>query len=194
MTNFLLNPSFETDSNSDGVADNWTLYNTTGQSVAQLSAGGLYGNNAQRSVLTAGAPNSSYFQYVQNSPVGSFSAGDPATFSIWVKGSSNRLVTSMLIYAFTSLGGSLGAVSTSVTALTSTWTRWSVTYSPLPANTSFCRVMWQDAAISTTEVNDYMLDGAKLEKSATPTDFLESVQSYHHFANGFNSGINGGIQ
>lgn len=83
VSNLLLDPSFESDGNADGVADNWSL--TAGSSAAYslISSGeplfSIFGGSQQ--VVRGGAGTDSLTQVVATSLV----AGDLVTAGVWVR-------------------------------------------------------------------------------------------------------------
>lgn len=175
--NLLLNPSFEVDSITGGLADSWAMGGTrTGTPVYSLVAG-RFGAKAQRVQYTGivGDSPSKTLQLLQQfSAASSFAAGDPATFAIQVKGSSAGLTYARLYLDAYNAGAYISSASLDITP-TSVWTRRALTRASLPVGTTRVEVFVLLGGIDNTDTVDLSFDGAKLEKSAIATAFCANA-------------------
>lgn len=126
-TNILTNSSFEVDSNSDGIPDNFATQG--GALVTALDAGTvLYGARSLR--ITNAAPNTGYLNPILTYD---FKAGSTYTFSVWVKGqnvSGAPQESNFGIYvdATRAVGGPLETFTVAAPTGTFDWTRVIITH------------------------------------------------------------------
>lgn len=124
-TNLLSNSSFETDTNADGIPDNYTAVG--GTVVPALDTAALFGARSLR--ITNAVANTGLLRY----PVTyTFKAGSTYTFSIWVKGqnvsgSPDQLQFGIYVDA-TKIGGGLETFTTAAPTGTYDWTRLVMTH------------------------------------------------------------------
>lgn len=84
----LLTPGFETDANSDGIADNWTLMSETVGGTPTLSrVAGRTGGYAQRIQYTAQAGDTGKYISLHQLVAGAVVVGDTVEAEVYVKGS-----------------------------------------------------------------------------------------------------------
>jgi hypothetical protein len=168
-------PSFETDSNSDGLANGWEgSGNMLGPPswVASLPAG-LFGAKAQRAYLASAATqtnkNAGFLSGL--SAVGTITAGSAYSLGYWVKAALVGCSGYAVIYWYKADGTYIGT-STGSPTYGSEWAWVTVQNKTAPALASRFRVYLAAQGIDTGDTLDFTADGAKLEKSATATPFL----------------------
>ena len=84
----LVQPSFEVDSNSDGLADGWVFQGNVGGSPTYSLVTGRTGGKAQRVQYTLQAGDTGkYFWIYQRSPAGTCVQNENVNVTEWVKGS-----------------------------------------------------------------------------------------------------------
>ena len=164
--NLVLNPSFEVDSNSDGLADNWTLSETVAGAVTLTRVAGLFGSYAQRVQYTGEATDANRYCRILSdlSAVGSVAEGDALYFSAWVKQNSGAVTYTCAPAVYTAADAYIaGAPLTSFTITSTDWVLLSFCWPSLPANSSRARmIIGVNAAIDNTDVVDYTVEGVTL--------------------------------
>lgn len=163
-TNYQLNPSFELDTNSDGTANGVAIPAGPGQHAVLSLVPGRLGGYAQRvenSYVdgdTAGQNHCTLFNNVTVVDT------DQVTVSGWVR--VNSLVgCSMFWNVNASSGVWLGNVNSPNFAANGEWTRYSVTYSTLPAGTTSIATAlyvstWGAGDSYSVDVDDIMVEKA----------------------------------
>lgn len=170
LTNYLLDPSFELDSNSDGLADNWTFEHTgiNGTVTPSIVTGRTKGN-AQRIQYTGHASDSGATLRIRSqTATDSFAATYPAAAAIYIKGSVSGCTVSAQINAYKSDGTYLQQpVAVNITptgAFVFTPINPTLTDS-MPALTSYVRLYIAVSGIDPGDTVDITLDDAILVKN-----------------------------
>jgi len=96
--NLAVNPSFETDSNSDGLADHASYYTAIAGTRAYTRPAGRVSGVCQRMVQTGGVGDSALSAglVAQRTLPGTVNPGDVIAFSAWVKGSTTGCTIQMV--------------------------------------------------------------------------------------------------
>ncbi len=173
-TNYCTNPSFEIDSNADGVADGWTIIESCAGTPTYSRVGALCGSGsyAQRIQYTGAGDTGKYIEIVfERSAVGSFVNGDSCTISFTVKGSIVGTSTPAFYIAFqnaagTDLTGGYVAVTPSATPV-----RYSKTLAATHADTSRMQIQGWITDIDTGDTIDITIDDVLIEKSSILTPY-----------------------
>ncbi len=154
-TNLLTNGGFETDNSGWTTAAGW--WNTAASSISRTSGGGEFGYGYAL-VTTAGSAAN---EGVRCSSI-SVTAGQPYTFSVWLKGSGTIKL---------GVGdGTVGHSASSSITLTGTWTRYSLTFTPTAtASSSFASIFWAG-----TTAGSFSFDGAQVEQARIATPYVET--------------------
>lgn len=173
-TNYCTNPSFEIDTNADGLSDSWVLFNNCGTAPTLTRPAGRLGGYAQRLQFTSAGDTNKDMTLRIVSAVASFAAGEPATASFYVKGTLTGLTAGVYCASRKSDGSAISAVTINFPLTTASgWQRYSVTYPVLPALTSLVTCDLYIANINTGNTCDVTMDDALIEKSASPGDYFD---------------------
>ncbi len=169
--NLLLNTSFEKDSDADGFADIWTKSSTVvGTPVFSLVSPGLNGSVAQRWTYTGVAGDTGKLLGIQqDSAVGSFVAGADACLSIFQQAVLVGCNLQLVIEARNAAGGYIAEAGNYVVTVTPAFAVRSYVFTPLPANTVFCRAFIRVNNIHEGDTLDITIDCVKLERAAAPS-------------------------
>jgi hypothetical protein len=174
--NLLWNSSFEVDSNNDGIADGWLIYNNGSTTVyPALTTGGMFGTNAQR--LNFAASSSTSTMGIRHQLVTSGTAFQPNT----------SYVLSFYARGFgTCLGGVFGLrFNTSPTtidtllnpAMTGTWQRYAFRLNwGATVDTDFFVTGLTDAGGYLVGGGMIDFDGFQLELGTVPTGYSPNPQ------------------
>lgn len=168
--NLLTNPSFEVDSNNNGLADGWIF--TGGTSIISFVAGahGLKAQRVQRS-FTAGEANPFQVFYCDTTANGSFAPGDPITGTVYAKGVVEGCTFQLRITARTATNGLAGDVVSGVFALTTSPARYILTLPACPVNTTCANISVRIAGWGAGDSFDITIDAAKLAKESVASAF-----------------------
>ncbi|HBI25862.1 TPA: hypothetical protein DDX30_03695 [Candidatus Wolfebacteria bacterium] len=164
VNNMLKNGSFETDSNSDGVAENFSI-SGSGGSYTLDSSNYVFGSKSQKIVKDV-LSGSGYISQIINTPV---NAGETVTYSVWVKGeniSGAQSNTDFGIYV-DSIGGTLETTTVAAPVGTFDWTKISVTKTYANTGHTGVRVY----AMLRNKTGTAWFDGLQVEKSSTASAF-----------------------
>jgi len=178
-TNYLTNSSFETDSNSDGLADSLSTFKTVNGTPNMTRLMGVHGNYSQNTQYTgvAGDSNNETRVLVHQSSTG-FSAGENVTGSVYIKGSVNNCVLDIYLSARDSSYNQLGVSSLTITPSSTSWNRYTVSYSNLPTGTAM--IYFNTIHVTSLDAGDsYNLsfDAAQLEKGAFATSYIPTTSA-----------------
>lgn len=161
MANLILNPSFEVDSNADGLSDNWTLSKTVSGTPKISRVAGLFGSYAQRIEYTSSSDSSKAI-YLDSalSAVGSVAASDAVTGGVWLKPSITGLISiAAYVQFYTAAGAYISQHLISSTTQGAVWTMFPLQVLAAPANTSRLRVEIVAGLIDTGDVLALDIDG-----------------------------------
>jgi hypothetical protein len=169
--NELTNPSFEVDSNSDGLTDSWLDEHSTPVAPTYTQVGATHGAGsfAQR-MQYSGQPTddgTKKFEIYQTTPFGSAAPGQTLTFSVWVSGSFTSAYGFIGIEAFNSAHTYLGEHDLTITP-TGTPQQFTVAYQ-LPATSDYVAVYLQCPEMYPASVVDLTLDDASLTSAPGPS-------------------------
>lgn len=177
-TNYWTNPSFETDTNADGTADGTDVWGTcSNRAFSRVSALGSNGSYAQRVAATFTAGDSIEAGMRITTGVGTFAEGETVTVSFLARVNS-ATGCSCFFKCQARTAADVYAGSTDVFGLSGGTTRYSVTYSNLPANTSRVNVAIYATLFGAGDSFSLDVDDVLIEKSATATTYFDG--SYLH--------------
>jgi len=156
--------------NSYGAANAsnmWTGWVWSGVSpVTRSIVAGVYGSTAQRIVYDGvAAASAATLQFQQTTAAGTFAAAETAMGTMWLKGSRVGCTAELHLIAWNSGGSYLGGAQVAVVP-TVGWSRFSLAYASLPANTSHVLFMLKLSGIDTGDTYDLAFDACQLEKSS----------------------------
>lgn len=175
-TNYLINSYFNDDTNSDGLSDSWyDAHNTINNPTYSRPSSSLFGSQSQRLQYTGVTGDSGWIATYQDVVGGTFSAGDSATFSTYIKGSISGCSATLMVVANDSGYNNLGQVTSSSISLSDTWQRVSVTYSNLPTNTYYARPRLWVSSIGSSCWIDVTMSASQLEKGAFATSYIPTT-------------------
>lgn len=174
-TNFLVN-SYGAANDGSKWTTGWSLADDVVGTPVRSLAAGVYGNTAQRITHTSAGDTNSYITWQSSSGAATFAAGEAATLSAYLSGSSSGVTVVMRISAYSSANAYLGTVATSAITLTTTKTRYAITYSSLPATTDYVTVYpLYSTALATGDTIDITIDACQLEKGAFATSYIPTT-------------------
>lgn len=159
--------SFETDSNSDGIADNVGYY-TTFQS-SSLVTDSMFGSKAQKGVANGSTAAPRFYHNVNTTP------GTQYTYSIWCKGTPGASMVLDVKTRNASTAEVSSPVATYLTA-TSSYQRLVATYTPVTdgnAVTTFVAFGLRNTPAAGTEV---ICDGLQVEAKAYATTWTDGTR------------------
>ena len=180
-TNLLPYPSFETDSNSDGLADGWAIMgNVTGTPTYSIVTGRAAASrpvgHAQRIQYTGvGGDSSKNTQIWCATPAASFAAGQLMTLSGYFKGSASGCSVYIVATAQNAANGNLLNYLQQIT-LSSGWSRWSCAcIDALPATTDHIAVYIQVISIDSGDSIDITIDDLLCEVgwASSPYEYFD---------------------
>lgn len=168
MANLILNPSFEVDSNSDGLADNWATGHSVGGTVTASRVAGLFGSYAQRFAYTSASDsNKAIVMLSDMTAVGSVTPGGDCTGGAWVRlATAGAGYLAMVIYFYNAAGTYISNNSvTYPTPFTAGWRPVLMGATP-PANASRVKLYIQVGGIDTGDTVTLDIDGVYLSADA----------------------------
>ncbi len=169
--NLLTNPSFEY--GTSGLADGWSITNDVSGSGFTSIVVDEGARCQQIQQLTIAATSDATILLYQLTPVGSFSKGDTATGSFWVKAPVasapvHALTWRAYLDAWASSGGFVGASPTAnFTPSDTEWTKIVVSFPNLPAGTSSVRLGIQLDHVYAGDSLRYLIDDACVSNGTT---------------------------
>ena len=175
--NWALNPSFELDSNADGLADGVALSSPEGSfkgTPVTTRPAGYLGSYAQRIAYTTVASelHSAGVTPLETTAAASFAAGDDCKATVYLEGSTNANggtgYITVILRARDSSGNNLGYVSTTPANPTASFTIAQLDYYPLPASTDHVavEVYYHNITNVVGAVFDWTYDCVLIEKAA----------------------------
>lgn len=171
VSNYLSNPSFETDSNSNGLADDWLPEDTTvtTPTYTLVSTGAVDGTRAQRMQYTGEATNvgTNKVEFYQATDIGSFAQGEPASFEVWLSGSVTGGGYAQIVIEGHTGSTYLDEVNL-VVQLTANPQPFRLTHASLPAGTDSVVVVVMAVELTPTSSVDITADKATVVKSVLP--------------------------
>lgn len=185
--NYHQNPSFETDTDSDGRADGVGTFvdgTTTGTAVLSQIAGRL-GGYAQRVVYT-GVAGDSAGKTLQGglhskTDAGTFVPGDPVIGSAYIKGACSGTGLRFVLLYHTDAGAYVTSAASGELSVGADWARvsWAGTV-PATAGRVTLSAASTFGTIVESDVFDVAFDDVVLEKAAAVTDYFdgESLNCY----------------
>jgi hypothetical protein len=175
-TNYAYNPSFRTDTDSNGTADN-VINGGDGATITWTIVAGRLGNYAQRMQATRSAGSSIGLAWGLTD-VGTFVNGDTVTFSAYLKGSCS-VALALTIWVRTSAGASTQVISGSDihSSLTSSFQQFSVTGTINKSNASRCYFGWFGGSWPAGASLDVTTDSMLAEKAASVGGYFDGSTS-----------------
>jgi hypothetical protein len=179
-TNLMPSPSFEIDTDVDGLADDWEvgvgeIYGTLTKSIVS----GRLGGSAQRIQYTANPSDSGADINLRAQPssgvwgVPGFSPGDIVTVSFYAKGSLSGTTGTITVSAYNDAGSFISTVAT-ISGWTpeTDWSRKYLTTSALPALTA--EVLFNVAfTVGSGDTIDVTFDDVLIEKSSILNPYFD---------------------
>lgn len=177
-TNYLLNSYFEGDSNNDGQADSWgSAGNITGLATFRTMEKSVYGKSQGLSYIAQSGDSNRFKTLSQQSATGTFAAGDSATLSGYLKGSSSGVTIRQLMRCYDSSGTYIASIgSPYFITLTDTWTKYQFSWTNLPTNTS--RVQGEFVTVESIDYGDsfdILASAVQLEKGSFDTSYIPTT-------------------
>jgi hypothetical protein len=174
-TNYCTNPSFEIDTDSNGLSDTWAEYENSGASSTLTRVAGRTGGYAQRVQMTAdGADSGKIWEIYINSPAASFASGDISTWSCYLKGTTTGTVQVRLgTTTRTNAEADIHTTYSSDITLSSSWTRVSLTDAAAGATTDHINVFLLVSGLDSGDSFDITIDDVLIEKSSFLTPYFD---------------------
>jgi RHS repeat-associated protein len=175
-------PSFELDGDAVGIADGWSFgENCAGTPTPSIANDPAPGGaaKAQRIQYSGQAGDQDRYLYlVQQTEVGSFAAGNDATFAISVKGAVPTDTLELWLDCYDANDNYVGSTpNESITPGLLSFNRGSIIRPSLPANTSWVEVGFWVKNIDQGDVIDLTFDCALLEKTVRPRSYFDGSTS-----------------
>jgi len=124
VANLILNPSFEVDTNADGLADNWTLTKTVSGTPTTSRVAGLFGSYAQRIAYTSSSDSGKNMGiFCDTTAVGSVAEGAGLSGGVWVRVAGAITYIATATYVYNASGGYLSNNPFALYLPSDTW-RW----------------------------------------------------------------------
>ena len=178
-TNYLINSY-----GAVNAAGQWTgwlqSFATTGPQgvITKSIVAGFYGSTAQRFQYTAvGTDVSGDFFFSQSTAVGTFSPGEAAMVSIYLKGTNTGTTLTVFSCANNAADAWVGNGSITTVTLTPEWQRVTAAYATLPANTSRIGFYVKVADIANGDAIDLTIDAAQVEKGSVATGYIPTIET-----------------
>lgn len=169
--NYIANPSFELDTDDDGLADGVRVFGNSPR-VPTLVAGRT-GGLAQRIVVTPGSTNQNFFFDIPLTAVGAFVPGDPVTASFYYKLSHTGCTITPYVASKNAAGGGVADDLGSALDNHADWTRATVSVASLPATTSRVCLAMSSTDLDTGDTLDITVDDMQIETGAAATDYFD---------------------
>lgn len=164
MANLILNPSFEVDSNADGLADNWAVLKTVAGVPTTSRVAGLFGSYAQRIAYTGAADtNKLVGVWSDMTAVGSVAAGNNVSGGLWARVTQSGAQTlTLTTYSYDAAGFNINSVTTVLNQVPQNIWFHIPSFHLMPANASRLRCAVYASAIDTGDSVTLDIDGAYL--------------------------------
>ena len=183
-TNYLKQSIFATDTNSDGISDNWSKFeNCAGATIETRVSDNTFNlsNHKVTRMQYAGNPadnNSSYILYSDNTDVGSFAQGDMVVVSVWIKGSTTagNVVIGFREFDSSAVAGTTHYSSSILSSISSEWKKFTYTLACEDADCD--RVDFRigiSGDIDANETVDLYVSCPQLEKMPYATSFIPTT-------------------
>lgn len=171
--NLLLGGSFETDANSDGLADGWTVYSagSTGTVSYAVVAGGVVGSFRQRAASTSLGTTAGDRVGISATVLG-VQGGTLYTISAYMAWAQSSSASAAIYVDWYSGGGTLlsGSTVNASIALTGTLTRYAVT-GAAPIGAAYCIVYLYAHSRATAGAASLEVDAVQVEAGAAASSY-----------------------
>lgn len=175
-TNYATNPSFEVDTNSDGMSDGLSQFTSPQGSTIYSRVAGRTGGYAQRLQYTGVAADSAAqigLAVAPSTELGSFAEGDIVTFSFYIKGVLSGVDFIPRIYWRKNDDSGIATVGGNSITPSTDWTRISFTTTAAPALTSRLWAALFLYSIVENDTIDITFDDVLVEKSSVLTPYFD---------------------
>lgn len=178
-TNLCKHPSFEIDTDVDGMSDGWYIGSATvtGTVVTTRIPGrtGGYAQRAQYTGVAGDAAGNKVFRIQRDTgDVGEVAPGDVVTISVYAKGAVSGMTINAYIESWTAAGGWIATDAGPVAVtLNAGYTRYSFTSPALGATSSRLTFMLLISSIGTGDTIDITIDDVLIEKSSVLTPYFD---------------------
>lgn len=184
-TNYLINPSFETDTDANGTPDNIVPFSSTAGVMTVSRVAGRLGGYAMRiqeshanaggSVDIFGRTDDGHTAAYFGTANSSFAENDVATLSCYIKGTiANFANIRIYLKALKNDGTVTGTSSLVAITLTTDWQRVSVSYT-CPALTTHVHAHLQANTAAANHAVDVVVDDVLIEKSPVLTPYFDGT-------------------
>lgn len=177
LTNDLPEPSFETDTNTDGLADDWEEYSagTTAGVITYTQADGRVSGYSQRIQITPdGGDSGATYGIFSYTPAASYAQNDYATGSFWIKGTGTGVTLRIYVDGHSSDDSILTGDSDTIT-ITGDWQRVDVSHNCTDASTDHTSVWLYIDDIDSGDTIDIYLDDAQITKTDYTAPYFENT-------------------
>ena len=168
MANLIANPSFEVDTNADGLADNWSIVKSVSGTPTTSRVAGLFGSYAQRVQYTSSSDAGKIVYLLSDlSAVGTVSSGQQVMGVAWVRLVSTGTVNvQSATYAADAAGTTISTGNTTHTSFPqNVWVPVMSTHL-MPVNASRARFYIAIGLIDTGDSITLDVDGVYLSPDA----------------------------
>ena len=180
-TNYVTDSIFYKDTNSDGLADGFTIGKTDITAVESLidvsSICAIPSANAQRIQITEAADNDNYYSFYDSTRSTGFSQGDIVTISAFIKGSYTGMALDFGIFEYDAADGFLTYTSgAAVGTISSTkFTRFTRTLTLQHADVAKIRAEIRLTDVDTTDTADVQIFGFQCELAPYASTFVPTT-------------------
>lgn len=168
MANLIANPSFEVDSNADGLADNWAVQKNVSGTPTTSRVAGLFGSWAQRIAYTGSSDTAKYFALLADLTAVGTAAPGHLSGRIWARIAYSGITNVQVLAYANNAAGTVLTTNATVFNLPpqDVWFPIS-TYINAPADTSRTRLLIQVNGIDTGDTATLDVDGVYLSPDAS---------------------------